>query len=437
MALRQASNDSNARKAALLAPWDHLLRPRLERARAVLAFAARRANQARLPQVAGSLTFSTVLSLVPLLAVALALYTAFPQFGDFRDSLEKSLLRGLLPEPFASTILRYLSDFSAKASRVGEAGLAVFVVTALTMVMTVDHALNDVWVVHARRPLMQRILIYWALITAGPVLIAASLTLTSMVASGSFGWVHPLPPAIGSALSAARILFGCLVFTGLYVVVPFRRVDWRDALTGGVVAGVLADILSHGFAAYISRGSVLTVYGAFAVLPIFLLWIYLSWFTVLFGAAIAATVSGLRATRYWDEARAGNRFVTAVGLLKLLLEARSRSQIGEMSTREMALRIRSTDEEVGDLLAEMERLGYVRQLVSSQSGRAGRWLLTCDPAQAGLADLFHRFAVDPANSLLSSGPGLGLEEWLRPGLHGAWLQTPLADLMRQPQQASS
>jgi len=98
-------------------------------------------------------------------------------------------------------------------------------------------------------------------------------------------------------------------------------------LTGGLVASVLAEVLSRGFASYVSHGSVLTVYGASRLAPIFLLWIYFSWFTVLFGAAIAATVSGLRETRYSDETRAGNRFVTAVGLLKLLLQARANRRV--------------------------------------------------------------------------------------------------------------
>jgi len=419
----QVSNDSNVRRQAV---WVRSVRPRLDRARAVLSFAARRADQARLPQVAASLTFSTMLSLVPLLAVALALFTVFPRFGDLRDLLETYVLRGLLPDQFASTILRYLNEFAAKATRVGALGFAGFIFTALTMVMTVDHALNDIWLVHARRALLQRILVYWALITAGPVLIAASLTLTSMVASASFGLTHSMPPAIRSALAAAPLVFSCLMFTALYIIVPNRRVDWRDALTGGLVAGLLAEGLSRGFASYVSHGGVLTVYGAFAAVPVFLLWIYLSWFTVLFGAAIAATVSGLRATRFSDEARAGNRFVTAVGLLKLLLQARAEMPIGELSALELALRIHSTEEEVLDLLTEMERLGYVRQLASGRS----RWLLTCDPERTGLAGLFHRLGVDPGNSLLPPRSGLGLEEWLRPGLMGDWLRTPIAQLMR-------
>ncbi len=435
MTSRKAAERSRTRWAASLALWGQFLRPRVDRARAVLSFAARRADQARLTQVAGSLTFSTVLSLVPLLAVALALFTVFPQFGDLRDALEKNLLRGLLPDPFASTILRYLNEFAAKASRVGAVGLVVFAVTALTMVMTVDHALNDIWLVRARRGLLQRVLVYWTLISAGPVLVAASLTLTSMVASASIGVIHPLPPAIRSAMSAAPLLFSGLAFTALYLIVPNRRVDWRDALTGGAVAGVMAEVLSRSFASYISHGSALTVYGAFAVVPVFLLWIYLSWFTVLFGAAIAATVSSLRATRFSDEARAGNRFVTAVGLLKLLLEARAESPIGELSTRELAFRIRSAEEEVGELLSEMERLGYVRQLAPSQSARPARWILICDPEQTGLAGLFHRLAVDPGNSLMLQRSGLALEAWLRHGLFGGWLWTPIGQLLRESRQA--
>jgi membrane protein len=180
---------------------------------------------------------------------------------------------------------------------------------------------------------------------------------------------------------------------------------------------------------------VLTVYGALAAMPVFLLWIYFSWFTVLFGAAIAATVSGLRLTRFADETLAGNRFVTAVGLLKLLLEARTGSAMAELSTIELALRVRSPEEEVFELLAEMERLGYVRQLISTRSGRAGRWLLICDPARTGLAGLFHRLGVDPANSLIPRRSGLGLDEWLRPLLLGDWLQTPLAQLKRQSEAA--
>ena len=431
MALGQIDEAATRRRTTSLARWVRTLRPRLERARGILSFAARRARQARLPQVAGSLTFSTMLSLVPLLAVGLALFTIFPQFSSLREALERGLLEGLLPEPFAGTILRYLNEFAAKAARVGAIGFAVFALSAISMVMTVDHALNDIWLVRARRALLQRVLVYWILITAGPVIVACSLALTSMAASISIGLLRQLPPAIRSPLAAAPIFLSWLEFTALYMIVPNRRVDWRDALTGGFVAACMAEVLSRGFASYVSHGSVLTVYGAFAVVPVFLLWIYLSWFTVLFGAAISATVSGLRSTRFADETRAGNRFVTAVALLKLLLDARLGSRAtGDRSTHGLALSVRSTEEDVLELLYELERLGYIRQLAATAFGRAGRWLLTCDPDTTGLAAVFHSLGVDPANSLLPH-PGLDLEEWLRPGLYSDWLKTPLIQLGRR------
>ncbi len=421
---------SRARAALRLALGERRLQPRLARARAVLSFAAHRASEARLTQVAGSLTFSTVLSMVPLLAVALALFTLFPWFGEFRNELESHLLRDLLPDPFASTILRYLNAFAAKANRIGVAGLAVFALSGLTMVLTVDHALNDIWRVRGRRTLLRRVLVYGALITAGPVLIGASLTLTSMVASMSLGLMHQMPANLRSALSAAPVLFSFAAFTILYIVVPNRRVDWRDALTGGLVASVLAEALSRSFALYVARGSVLTVYGAFAVLPIFLLWVYLSWLTVLFGAAIAATVSGLRATRYADELRAGNRFVTAVGLIKLLLEARIDPAGPARSTLDLAARIRSHEDDVAELLSVLERLGYVRARVPSRRLRSVRWELAGDPEQIRLAALFHRLGVDPDNSLMGRNAGLGLHDWLQPGVQGAWLQRPLTEIVR-------
>jgi hypothetical protein len=104
-----------------------------------------------------------------------------------------------------------------------------------------------------------------------------------------------------------------------------------------------------------------------------------------------------------------------------------------LSTRELAVRIRSPEEEVGELLSEMERLGYVRQLASTQSVRPGRWILICDPAQTGLAALFHRLAVDPGNSLMLERSGLALEAWLRPGLFGSWLRTPIGQLLSESQ----
>jgi membrane protein len=400
------------------------IRPRLLLAREVLTFAALKARQARLEQVAASLTYSTVLALVPLLAVALAAFAALPSFNEYRDAVERSLLRGLLPEPFAGTILRYLSEFAAKATRVGALGLAFFALTALTMILTVDRVLNDIWQVHQRRALTQRVLLYWTLLTIGPLLIGASLALTSYVLSVSPG--AQSPGMLHELLALASPALGTLAYCALYAFVPNRRVLWLDALVGGLVAALVDEGLSRGFAAFITHGSLLTIYGAFAVVPIFLIWIYLSWLSFLFGAAIAATLPQLRSVRFVDHYRRGNRFVTAVALLRLLVSAQKGAGPPERSTPTLARAVGGYEEDVAALLSELERLGYVRQLARGSAGSAF-WILGCDPARANLGAAFDHFAIDPANSLLKR-PDLDLLAWLAPGLQGDWLRTPLAAL---------
>ena len=161
-------------------PFSDLIQrhPRLQRAREVLSFAKARARDVQMEQVAGSLTFTTLLSMVPLFAVALALFTAFPLFAQFRDELENFLLK-VLPGQISSTVLRYVNEFAAQATRLTALGLGFLAFTALTMIITVDRVLNDIWRVRDRRPLAQRVLVYWMIISLGPVLIGASLSASS------------------------------------------------------------------------------------------------------------------------------------------------------------------------------------------------------------------------------------------------------------------
>lgn len=401
------------------------IRPLLNQAREVLNFAAHRARDVRLGQVAGSLTFTTVLSMVPLLAVLLAVFTAFPMFADLRAAFERNVLREFLPEQYASLILRYLNQFAAKAGQLTAAGLLFLVVTALSMILTVDRVLNDIWQVRVRRPLMQRLLIYWTLLTLGPLLLGASLSVSSNLLSTSGGLLEPGPSLLRTLLDYLPLLLSGFAFATLYVIVPGRKVAWRDALTGGFIAALLGEAMKEAFTAYIRTGTVASIYGAFAALPLFLLWVYLTWFVILFGATIAATLPRLRMTRFADERRAGNRFVTAVALLRLLLDARAAgSDGGRLSTPALANAVRSYPEEAERLLVELERLDYVSR-VMTDDGRDGRWLLTCDPATTTLVAAFSRFAVDPANTLAQRADA-GLGPWMQRGLAAPWISEPLA-----------
>ncbi|HEX5639387.1 MAG TPA: YihY family inner membrane protein [Burkholderiaceae bacterium] len=397
--------------------------PRLQRAREVLSFADARAREVQMGQVAGSLTFTTLLSVVPLFAVALALFTAFPLFAQFRNELGNFLLN-VLPGQISSTVLRYVNEFAAQATRLTALGLAFLAFTALAMIITVDRVLNDIWRVRDRRPWTQRVLIYWMIISFGPVLIGASLSASSYLWSLSAEAVRQLPLLLRNLLDYAPVVLSGFAYAALYVFVPNRNVAWRDALIGGFIAAILAEFVKGAFGIFVSRGSVRSIYGAFAALPLFLVWVYLSWYVLLFGAAIAATLPRLRATRFADESRAGNTFVTAVALLKVLFDARAEGRPA-LPTGELARAVRTPMDEAELLLESLERLGYVRRAAKSMTAsREQDWLLVCDTKAMTLAPVFGRHAVDPTNTLLSVA-SLGLAPVARRWSEAGWLNAPL------------
>ncbi len=399
---------------------------RLASARAHMEFAVHKAREVRLLQVAASLTFSSVLALVPLLAVVLAVFTAFPQFAQMRQSLEQELPRSLLPVPYAQTILAYLADFAAKAAGVGIVGLLLLAVTALSMILTVDRILNDIWQVRQRRPLAQRLLVYWAFLSAGPVLLGLSLTLTSYLVSLSYTHSERWGAGMRPLLALLAPLLAMVAYSAAYALVPNRRVQWRHALAGGLVTAVVDELMSRGFAAYVMHGSFLTIYGAFAAVPIFLTWIYLSWLSFLFGAAIAATLPQIGRTRFDDSRRAGDRVITAVALIKVLYDGGRDAAVRAVALRDLARSLRTDGEELQALLVDLEGLGYVRRLAASRTAPEA-WMLACDPLTQGLGPVFRRFGLDPANSLLARAD-LDLRAWLAPALAGPWLESGIAQL---------
>ena len=161
-----------------------------------------RFREDQLGVTASSLTFTTTISLVPLFTVALAIFSAFPMFARLQTTLQRWLVESLVPENIAKQVLSYLNQFAAKAGQMGWAGALVLLVTALALILTIDRKLNDIWRVRQPRPLTQRILVYWAVLTLGPLLLAASLTATSYAVSASSGMVSG---GSGGAAPAARL----------------------------------------------------------------------------------------------------------------------------------------------------------------------------------------------------------------------------------------
>jgi membrane protein len=351
-----------------------------------------RFREDRLGLTAGSLTFTTMIGLVPLMTVMLALFTAFPIFSIFQAALEKYLLQSLVPDSIARPVLAALTQFAAKASQVGTVGLAVLLVAALALVFTIDRTLNAIWRVRKRRPLAQRVLVYWAALTLGPVLLGVSLSLTSYAISASRGLVNAMPGGVGMLLSA--IEFGLLTagLAGLYRYVPNTYVRWTHAWAGGMFAAVGFEAAKRALAWYVGLVPTYSmIYGAFATLPIFLLWIYLSWVVVLLGAVIAAYAPSLamRVARVPDTP--GYRFALAVALLRELARVRGTGSKG-LTPDALAGAIRVDPLQVEPVLEALMGLDWVARL--DEEG-ARRHVLLADPQATLAAPLVDTLLLEP------------------------------------------
>lgn len=368
------------------------------RAGRVLRFTAQRANEEKLLQVASSMTFTTVLAIVPMLAVVLSLFTAFPVFQEFRVALEDFLTNSLMPPSVSDNIMEYLNQFARQASRLTAIGGAFLLVTSLLLIMTIDQAFNDIWHVSRQRPLPQRALVYWAIITLGPVLAGASLWATSFVARESLGLVADVPEIISIAISFIPLILTGLGFAALFVVVPNREVLWRDALVGGCVTAILLEIMKSGFAYYLTRFPTYTIiYGAFATLPIFLLWIYLSWLAVLLGATLASSAPLIRLGRWEINRYPGAQFVDALDALRALRRVQSANPPG-MAANALASQLRLHQDELDEVLETLTSMGLVTRSPEDN------WILTCDARETSMAPVVDRFLLDRSQARVREDP---------------------------------
>jgi membrane protein len=250
-------------------------------------------------QAAGSLAFTTLLSIVPLAAVSFALFSRFPSlFGRFEAALERYLLAAMLPPEIARTVLRHVDRFAASAPSLGLAGIALLLLAALAMLLTVDNTLNRFWGVRSGRPFARRLGLYLALLALAPPLLGITLWALSLLIGASMGWIGPLPPWAAAVLQSGPLLMTTVALAALYRFVPHTRVGWGAAVLGGVLAGVALELGKRGFAAWLVKmPTYQALYGALAVLPLFMLWVWFSWLVVLGAALVAAQWRGAGARR--------------------------------------------------------------------------------------------------------------------------------------------
>ncbi|MBP6252021.1 MAG: YihY family inner membrane protein [Rubrivivax sp.] len=360
-------------------PWFDTLRTLLQRFR-----------EDRLGLTAGSLTFTTLIALVPLFTVTLAVFSAFPMFSSFQGALEKYFLQALVPEAIARPVLRALTQFAGAARGIGSAGLVLLGMTALATMLTIDRTLNAIWRVRRPRPLGQRVLVYWGALTLGPLVIGISLTLASYAYTASRGMVVAMPGALSLALDVLEFALLATAVAALFHHVPNTWVRWRHAIAGGVFVAVSVELAKAGLAWYLTAvPSVSTVYGTFATLPILMLWIYLVWVIVLLGAVIAAYAPSLRMrVARWTEAP-GHRFELALLLLRQI-DARRGASLGDM-----ALALRLDPLQIEPVLEQLMAMDWIGRL--DEAG-AARYVLLVDPVRTAAEPL-----VD--TMLLAPGPG--------------------------------
>ena len=351
-------------------------------------------------QIASSLTFTALLAIVPIITVALTLISAFPVFRDMMLNVQRFLVLNMLPES-AEIITTYTQQFADNAAKLTAVGLLFLFVTAMIVLQTIDRAFNQIWRVPRPRTTVQRVFIYWTLLTVGPILIGASLSLTSWLVSLSLGLVKDVPLAGHVLLKVVPILLTGLAFALVYITLPNRRVLVRDALSGGFLAALAFEGMKQGFAFYITHfPTYKLVYGAFASVPLFLLWIYLSWLVVLFGAVAAAVMPEWRERAAQVEPVPGAQFLDALQVLRILWEAH---RTGDIVT---GLRLHAVVKlPIDRIEAILDAMGIERWV-----GRVGRgWTLTRDAAEISVADVYHLFVFRAGAKLSSRQSGQELD----------------------------
>ncbi|MGZ8203858.1 MAG: YihY family inner membrane protein, partial [Burkholderiales bacterium] len=282
---------------------------------------SRRFYDDRCMQIASSLTYTSLLSIVPMVTVALTMIAAFPVFGELTVALQTFILHNMMPAS-ADVIASYTQEFSSKAARLTAVGIGFLVLTSLMTLLTIDRAFNDIWRVKRPRSIVQRIFVYWTLITVGPVLIGASLSLTSFLVGQAVGLVRGVPGVGVAVLTVVPIVLTGTALTLLYAAMPNRRIALRDAAVGGLLAAVLFEVMKRGFALYVASVPTYTlVYGAFATVPIFLVWIYVSWLVVVLGAVVVAALPEWREGAGQAEPAPGSDFFDALQILHILWRA--------------------------------------------------------------------------------------------------------------------
>lgn len=358
-----------------------------------LLFVGHNYQRCNLPLIAASLTFTTLLALVPFFTITVIVVNAFPMFADMATRFNQFLTHIIVPAAGADSVSDYLYAFRDKASGLTAVGISFMIITSLMLIQTIEQAFNQIWQARDQRPLWIRILIYWALLTLGPVALGMSLSVIGLLSN---------PANMASQIPFYSTLFGIitnlalltLLLFLLYKLVPFCFVQWQHALLGAVVTAVALDLLRRGFAIFVIYfGNYQKVYGAFAAIPIFLIWLNLLWLLLLTGAVFTSSL------RYWRQERFRylHQYQPFENVLNLLYQLVQAQQYGEaVKSDQLQQQLSISDKHLDQILTLLQQQHYIAY---SSNG----WLLQTDPNKIILADLYKLFIYQPnSNSAVSS-----------------------------------
>lgn len=346
-------------------------------------------------RIAAALSYTTLLALVPLGAIAFAILRAFPVFDDAQANLKAIIFKNFLPESVEGA-QSYFDQFLGQTEGLTVIGVVALAATAVLLLSTIEAALNDIFYVKAKRPFIPRMLMFWAVLTLGPLLLGGSLSLgTYLLIVTEWVGADKIPGLGGLATRLLPGVLAVFAFTVFYAIVPYRPVKARDALIGGIAAGVLFGIVRKLFALYITAfPAYQTIYGAVSMLPIFFIWMYVSWAIVLMGAEIAANLP------HWGRARAAESFDTLVPARQLeaalaALEDLWRKTRGEDDINPGRTQARA--EELAEALEVLRQKGFVGL------SDGGAWLLARDLETLTLSALAHGLGLSPDPTDLPQG----------------------------------
>ncbi|WP_033067074.1 YihY family inner membrane protein [Thalassospira australica] len=346
-------------------------------------------------QRAAGLSYTTLLAMVPFLAIALTVLSAFPVFDQFKDQIMDVVLNNFLPET-GSQVTGYLGDFLQNTGQMTAIGTIVLGLTAVMLLSAIEGAMNDVFRVTSPRKLLARLVVFWTLLTVGPMLLGLSLSLASYF----FAMRHlvggdALGEQIGQLAFLAPFLLSAAAFSLLFIGMPNRSVEIIDGVVGGLVAAVLFESLKKAFGFYVTTfPTYQTIYGAVAIVPIFLLWMYLTWIVVLLGAQVAAARSEWRAARAAGlipdpRGAVPGHMERIIAVLRVLeyLQNRFHDGIKPPTYRRMMRELKLGGRDLNWALAALRREKLIERSESH------RWLLSSNLQRLRLIDLMTRLGL--------------------------------------------